>query len=106
MRSLLVLGFLALCLAACDRSSPDTVDTPDTELLTEAQALTIAHQIASGKGHDMSRYRLDPFPTRLSEDRQEFGFYFHCAPTPAPPGCGFSVHIDRQSGSATYAPGQ
>jgi len=106
MRLLLILTFWAFGFTACNRPQSSETHATAGSLLTEAQALTIAHQIASQNGRDINRYEIDPFPNRLSENRKEFGFYFLCAPAPAPPGCGFSVHVNRQSGSATFTPGQ
>ena len=57
--------------------------------LSRKDALVVAEKAAKEHGVNLMRYELAAFPRELSEDGEEWTFYFKCTPEPSPPGCHF-----------------
>jgi hypothetical protein len=77
--------------------------------LTRKQGQEIAEKIARENGIDLSIYLLGPFdklhPFDVSVEKQtEWDFYYYCKGA-RPPGCYFTVIVDRATGYAQFLPG-
>ena len=90
----------ALLLGACTDSGTSDAGKKPEALLGRDDALAIAREKAVAEGFDLAKYRLDTFGGVRNEAATEWSFVFLCAPVP-PPGCYFSVAVDRRSGIAT-----
>lgn len=91
----------ALVLGACNDSGHADAGKEAEVLLGRDDALAIAREKAAAEGFDLANYRLDKFAGVRDEAAPEWSFVFICAPGPPPPGCHFSVAVDRRSGVAT-----
>jgi hypothetical protein len=101
-----LIAFSVSCLLGLAGCTKPPSDSDSSASLTREQALAVAESYAKHAGHDLSKYQLDTFGRQLSEDEREWHFVFLCSPGPPPPDCGFSVLIDRETGSAKLWPGQ
>lgn len=104
-RSLPMLLCAALLLGACTDSGHADAGKKAEVLLGRDDALAIARKKAAAEGFDLAKYRLDTFAGVRDEAATEWSFVFLCAPRP-PPGCYFSVAVDRRSGVATLYRGE
>ena len=102
LRFLLFALGVAAVLAAC---RPETIASSPAPM-SRAAALEISRKAATASGYDLAKFKLDTFSNELSEGQAEWRFGYLCSPGPPPPGCHFSVVVDRTTGKATVHPGQ
>jgi hypothetical protein len=79
---------------------------PTTPRISKVQAIEVAKHTAQAKGIALSQYQLDNSSSVADHDKQGWLIAFHCLPQPAPPGCGFFVRVDWNTGKALLLMGQ
>jgi hypothetical protein len=74
--------------------------------VSQPRAIEIARQVALANGIQLEHYQLAESSHARTGDRTGWVIAFECRPQPAPPGCGFLVHVNWNSGKAQLLMGQ
>jgi hypothetical protein len=74
--------------------------------ISKPKAETIARKAALARGIRLSEYQRSYLSTMPDRDRDGWLINFRCHPQPAPPGCGFFVHVNWNTGQASLLMGQ
>jgi len=94
----------ALGCAEGQRKTPPGTGEVSRPSISRERAAEIARRTATAEGIKLADYQL--LEGLQSDGKTAWVFAFACAPQPAPPGCGFVVHVDWDSGKAELLWGQ